>query len=565
MTSRAVLYARFSSDLQQDASIDDQIRSCRDYAARQGVEIVEVYSDRAVSGASLVRTGIQEMLEDARGGGFDVVIAEALDRLSRSQADIASLFEQLQFQGVRIETVSEGVVSELHIGLTGTMNALFLQELGKKTHRGLKGKALAGKSAGGITYGYKAATSFAANGEPIRGEREIDPVQAAVVRQIFEAYARGISSAKIAEQLNAEDIPGPRGGHWGASKIHGNRERGTGILNNDLYVGRQVWNRLRYVKDPGTGKRISRLNPESQWVVTEVPDLRIIDPDLWEAARARQGAMKSKGTGTPVWDRRRPRFLFSGLMACGCCGSGFSKVSKDSFGCSAARNKGATVCTNRLTIRRDLLEGRVLDALAHHLMDPELVDLFCRDYIAERNRLAAAADATRSTLETELQQVTRDHRKLVDAIIAGVPAEQVKDRMIELDARRKELEQTLASPTASPPLHLHPSMAHAYRERVAALIRGLDRATEMDAAKEALRTLVERIVLTPDESGRALAIDLRGDLAALLCLATGQPIQAIPQSGHAKAAPGERRGAVEEIDESVLVAGAGFEPAAFRL
>lgn len=196
MTSRAVLYARFSSDLQQDASIDDQIRSCRDYAARQGVEIVEVYSDRAVSGASLVRTGIQEMLEDARGGGFDVVIAEALDRLSRNQADIASLFERLQFHGVRIETVSEGVVSELHIGLTGTMNALFLKELGKKTHRGLKGKALAGKSEGGITYGYKAAASFAANGEPIRGEREIDPVQAAVVRRIFEDYAKGISPRK---------------------------------------------------------------------------------------------------------------------------------------------------------------------------------------------------------------------------------------------------------------------------------------------------------------------------------------------------------------------------------
>ena len=137
--------------------------------------------------------------------------------------------------------------------------------------------------------------------------------------------------------------------------------------------------------------------------------------------------------------------------------------------------------------------------------------------------------------------------------------------MIELDARRKELEQTLARPTAVPPLRLHPSMAHAYRDRVAALIRGLNQATEMDAAKEALRTLVERIVLTPDESGRALAIDLHGDLAALLCLATGQPIQAIPQSAHANAAPGERRGAVEGVDELVLVAGAGFEPAAFRL
>ena len=137
--------------------------------------------------------------------------------------------------------------------------------------------------------------------------------------------------------------------------------------------------------------------------------------------------------------------------------------------------------------------------------------------------------------------------------------------MIELDARRKELEQTLARPTAVPPLRLHPSMAHAYRDRVAALIRGLNRATEMDAAKEALRTLVERIVLTPDESGRALTIDLRGDLAALLCLATGQPIQATPKPAHANAAPGGGRGAVEGVDELVLVAGAGFEPAAFRL
>ena len=80
MTSRAVLYARFSSDLQRDASIEDQLRSCRDYAARKGFAVTEEYSDRAVSGASLVRSSIQKLLEDARGGGFDVVIAEALDR-----------------------------------------------------------------------------------------------------------------------------------------------------------------------------------------------------------------------------------------------------------------------------------------------------------------------------------------------------------------------------------------------------------------------------------------------------------------------------------------------------
>lgn len=203
---RAAIYARFSSDLQRDAAIEDQIRACRDFAARQGLEVVETCADRAVSGASLMRSGIQRLLREASGGGFDVVIAEALDRLSRSQAEVAALYQQLQFHGVMIETVSEGQVSELHIGLTGTMNALFLKELGKRTHRGLKGRALAGKSAGGLTYGYTAVTTFGPDGAPVRGDRAIDPVEAAVVRRIFEDYGRGLSPRKIAEALNLETI-----------------------------------------------------------------------------------------------------------------------------------------------------------------------------------------------------------------------------------------------------------------------------------------------------------------------------------------------------------------------
>ena len=177
--------------------------------------MVEVYSDRAVSGASLLRTGMQKLLRDAGSNNFDVVIAEALDRLSRNQADVASLYQRLQFNGVMIESVSEGPISELHIGLTGTMNALFLKELGKKTRRSLKGRALAGKSAGGLTYGYRVVTQFAANGEPIRDDRTIDPAEAAMVRRIYTEYIKGVSPRKIAERLNLKNIPGPQGGAGG--------------------------------------------------------------------------------------------------------------------------------------------------------------------------------------------------------------------------------------------------------------------------------------------------------------------------------------------------------------
>ncbi|MBY0138400.1 recombinase family protein, partial [Paracoccus yeei] len=335
-----------------------------------------------------------------------------------------------------------------------------------------------------------------------------------------------------------ERIPGPRGGWWGTSTILGNRERGTGILNNELYVGRLVWNRLHFSKDPpDTGKRNSRLNPEDRVTVVDVPHLRIIDDALWDQVKARQGAMKTKNTEVPIWDRRRPKFLFSGLMTCGCCGGGFSKVSKDGFGCSTARKKGAAACINMAVIKQGDLERRVLHALDHHLMDEEAVRIFCEEYAAERNRLQAVREAGRIELERELKLVSTDHKKLVDAIIAGVPADQVKDRMIELDARRKHLERQLAASPAPDPIRIHPGMATTYRARIGQLIAGLSENDRVEEAKEALRALVEKIVLVPvppEESGSGksdgkpdLAIHLHGALASLLRLACGLPVHEV--------------------------------------
>lgn len=278
-----------------------------------------------------------------------------------------------------------------------------------------------------------------------------------------------ISAGKIAEALNHERIPGPRGGWWGSSTILGNRTRGTGILNNELYVATLVWNRLHYSKDPDTGKRQSKLNPEDRLIKVAVPRLRIVSDELWNRVKARQGAMKTRDTDVPIWDRRRPKFLFSGLMTCGECGGGFSKVSKDGFGCSTARKKGAAACSNMVVIKQADLDSRVLEALEHHLMDEAAVQVFCEEYAAERNRMQAEHEAGRAELEHELRQVTTDHKRLVDAIVAGVPPEQVKDRMNELDARHKELEQRLAIAPAPDALRIHPGMARTCRDRITRL------------------------------------------------------------------------------------------------
>jgi DNA invertase Pin-like site-specific DNA recombinase len=143
---RAVAYARFSSDLQSVASVEDQVRICRELIERQGWRYLQAYADRAMSGASALRPAYQQLLEDARTGAFDVVVAEALDRLTRDQADTANLHKQLAFQGIKIITLAEGEITELHVGFKGAMNALFLKDLAQKTRRGLRGRIEAGRT-----------------------------------------------------------------------------------------------------------------------------------------------------------------------------------------------------------------------------------------------------------------------------------------------------------------------------------------------------------------------------------------------------------------------------------
>ena len=137
---RAIVYARYSSDHQRDASIEDQIRECRAFIERQGWDYQHAYVDRALSGALTVRPGYQLMLEGARERQFDIAVAEALDRFSRDQEDIAALYKRFRFAGIALVTLAEGQITDLHVGLKGTMNALYLKDLADKTRRGLRGR-----------------------------------------------------------------------------------------------------------------------------------------------------------------------------------------------------------------------------------------------------------------------------------------------------------------------------------------------------------------------------------------------------------------------------------------
>ncbi len=572
--NRVAIYARYSSDLQSDASIEDQLRTCRERAEREGWTVVGEYADHAVSGASMMRAEIQDLILDARSRKFDIVLAEALDRLSRDQEDIAHIYKRLTFEGVKIVTLSEGEVGKLHIGLKGTMNALFIEELARKTHRGLQGRVLAGKSAGGKSYGYNVVRKFDAMGEPVRGEREINEVEAEVVRRIMHDYARGKSPRKIAHELNAEGIPGPCGRAWAASTINGHRSRGTGIVNNELYVGIQVWDRRKFMKDPTTGARTARMNSSANVTRVEAPHMRIVDQDLWDEVRAYQNGLDRTYA---VGDKRRPARLFSNILKCGCCGGGMSIVAKDRYGCSTSRNKGT--CDNRLTVTEAEIERRVLAALSTRLMDAELCAVFCQEYTQHLNRVRMEQNASRARHGQELERIEREIKKIIQSIKDGVDATLIKDEANALQRRKEQLTAVLET-TEDAPVLIHPNMAHRYKVQIQNLMGALNDPEHRDEAAQILRKLIDRIVFTPTEDKSALTIDMIGDLAGILLITDKKSSGKL--NGNPASLSSAQRSEIEQVKDVVgvaakrklppvsggqvtVVAGAGFEPATFRL
>jgi len=553
---RVAFYARYSTDRQSEHSIEDQMRNLKTRAEREGWHIVQPYSDAAISGATLLRPGIQALMSDAAASRFDIVLCEALDRLSRNQADIARIYEQLSFHGVKVVTLSEGAITELHIGLKGTMNALFLKDLADKTRRGLEGRVRAGKSGGGKAYGYDVPVRFDGRGERITGECVINEREAGIVRRIFKMYANGASSLNIAHTLNAEKIYGPNGTPWGPSTINGNSKRGTGILNNELYIGRRVWNRLSYVKDPSTGKRVSRQNPKDKWVIDEVPELRIVSEELWQAVKDRQDTLNGPKGAIPFYDKRRPRHFWTGKVRCGCCGGGYIKISKDLLGCATSRNKGKAVCSNRKNIRADVLEDQLLTSLQHHLMKPECFAEFIDAFREELSRTQLEASGKRKAIHSKIKRIDTQLDNAIKAIFDGADSKRFREKMDDLEAEKLALQSELAVLEQDTPLRLHPNMTHAYKAEMAKLVAAFQANRHDREALEAIRDLLDTVVLHPVDEG--FEMDVTGELAAMLRLCsigskTPKPSQLSLEGSGALA------------EQVKMVAGAGFEPATFRL
>ncbi len=526
-----VIYARFSSALQNARSIEDQIALCRERCEREGWPVADVFTDYAISGAAGIdetsRPGLSAMLARIEAGGIDQVVAEATDRIARHQGDAFTIRERITFVGARLFTLSDGEVTDITATFRGLMDAQFRRDLAAKIKRGQRGTISQKRSAAGLAYGYRKANRFDDRGELIRGLREVDEEQGKIVRRIFEEFAAGQSPRAIAERLNRDGVESPGGRlsgprFWRASTIYGDRKRKNGILQNRLYIGQLVFNRTRKVLDPRTRSHLIRANPESEWLVEEVPDLRIVDDELWEGVQSVLGRVQSRAPQKS----RRPKHILSGLVACGLCGGGWVIHSGNRWGCSRHKEGGKHACANNRIITTDRLETRVLNGLQHYMLDEDLIEIYVEEYRAEFAKRTRELSREGDRLKKRHGDAVAKIERLVEAIANGAEDfVEIRDVLAKARSDRDQLAEQISQLQQLPAVMLHPAIVADYRRQVARLNIALGGNPEarLEAIPQ-LRALIDQVKVSPSEQEKGVTIEVIGRLTSIMALATGQPI-----------------------------------------
>jgi site-specific DNA recombinase len=530
---RALIYARYSTDRQRETSTEDQARLCRQRAEAEGWTVEAVHADDGVSGSCPVasRPGGARLLADILAGRADVLLLEGLDRLSRDMVEQETLIRRIEHRQVRIIGISDGYDSassasarKLHRSLRGLINEIYLDDLRAKTHRGLSGQVERGRHAGGLSYGYRTVP----DGDSGR-RLEIDPDQAAVIREIFQRYADGWSCQRIVADLNRRRVPSPRGSSWAVGALYGSPAKGTGILNNETYTGRYLWNRSQWVKDPDTGKRRRMERPRSEWQVADRPDLRIVDSDIWNAVRTRIDTPRlaggSKGKGARV------NTLFGGLLTCGHCGGAVVAVNPRLYGCAARKDRGPAVCPG-LYVPRKIMDARLLGIVRADLLAPSAladVQMLVNKIAAEQRRaLTESAEASRK----RMAELNREIDNLVNAIAEFGLSVSLRDRLKAAEAERDELQAVKDRTFKEGKIK---DVMPSYRRLLADFQGALSK--DIPKARGILKDYFAEIRLKVQEDG--IYADLKENPASLLIAAGGASLG--------------------------LVAGAGFEPTTFGL
>jgi DNA invertase Pin-like site-specific DNA recombinase len=536
---RVSIYARYSTDLQRETSLEDQIAVARRYAREHGWHVVEecIFTDAGISGGSVDgRHGLQALLvaagRDPRP--FDVLLVDDSSRIARDLADAIRVMQQLRFFGVRVLYLSQGIDSdheqaESLIAMHGLIDSLYLRELAKKTKRGLAGQLERGFSTGGRIYGYRTVAVVDPsgrcdpNGQPaLLGKRlEVDPAEALIVVRIFTQYAEGCGVPTILRRLNQNGVAAPRGQRlWAPNAVRR-------MLGNERYRGVQIWGQRTWQRVPTTNRKVARAVPRADWCVKEQPHLRIVSEDLWQRVQDRRAYVKrafgiqTKPGGTLVRGRSavlHSPHLFGGLMTCAVCGGPVAIVSggkgSPRYGCARAHRVGPEACTNGLTIRAKVADPILLSGLRAALLEPDTLRYVTDALGAALNRVLNERPRLRVEAQAKRDTASRRLANLVRAVAEGGAMPTLLEAIARHETDVRAADDELAS-LLQPVEDRMVVMPAWVRQQLSDLAALLSQAPER--TKTELLRLNVHVALEPaSEGGRAfLRANGTGDLASL--------------------------------------------------
>lgn len=520
---RGASYARYSTKSQSRYSVEDQHTANENYMRDSGITPLYRFSDVAKTGRTAKpRDGLTDLLEAARAGKLDAVVLEAVDRVARNLRISSMFWQMMEHHNVVIHTIA-GPADPMFFNLNSLLAEQYSRDASVRT-RGRQIRRLedVGRAAA-RPYGYKAVPGSGLN-------RAVDEDEAEIIRRIHHEFVDGLSPRQIASRLNAEAIPDPRGRLWCDNTIRGHEKRQTGILRNPMYRGLLCYGRVKFSIDPETETRKSHPTNSAAITTKEVPELRIVDDGLADAARKRLQdtgfKMKLDDSGQPLNRARRKKYVLSGLIYCACCGQNYSMHSKDRYYCSKYKNKGAPSCKNSMSIRRPVVEERVLRCIKQRLICPDLVQRFVGEALSAWNFAQKARKRDSAGLQRKLDNTKRGIANLVEMVKEGGHRFQsVLDELAKLEQEKSRLDALIASAESNRPIVTPlPNLADAYARQVQKLEEVLRDPLYVERAHEALSMLIDKIVLDPNpDAPDGMSITVHGDLAKILstCAAAG--------------------------------------------
>ena len=534
----AAIYARKSTEQNgigdEEKSVTRQIAHAKAYAIRKGwlVDEDHVYVDDGISGAEFVkRPGFIRLMNAlSPRPPFQVLVMSEESRWGREQIETAYALKQITDANVRVffyledrERTLDNAMDKVMLSLTNFAAEMEREKARQRTYDAMLRKAKALHVTGGKVYGYNNIEVLGTDGRRQSVTRQVNLEQAVVVRRIFELYAAGTGMLTVAHRLNEEGVKPPRGRGWAPSAI---RE----MLHRPLYRGEVVWNRSQKIVKGGTKKQ--RKRPESEWLTFTAPDLRIIPDDLWQRVKARlderaalfpRSQTTRKLIGRPRY-QDESAYLLVGFVRCSVCGGPIGTESRahgtngtrqlvPHYACLDNRRRGKAICANPVALRQEILDRKILGAIAE-VLQPEVLERAVEKALAKLSYARSYHASRRTQVERELEDVQRKLDRLVDALADGsLPADEIKGRLGAEKTRKTALQAELTKlerlgGIASLDIgHLKSTL----RERISDVTALLGHHTAQ--ARQMLRKLLTgKIELEPVGRGRERGYRFRGAL-----------------------------------------------------